>query len=180
MKTTLAVLAIICIAWGVSQGAWHQVQPGETLADIAAKHGNSVNALLAMNQIEDADSIQVGDQIRYIEENDVESIPCSFVDDRGRPLDLSTITANLLLVSTSPRDLITKTVVQDAQLWCQHMMNGYDPSHTSYQYFQESWLHLAAREIRFPGDPKEKPGEFYIRVLHMARNWREAVLRGHV
>ncbi len=42
----------------------HKVQPGESLRDIAERYGVSVEGLIKLNNIQDADHISVGDELK--------------------------------------------------------------------------------------------------------------------
>jgi LysM repeat protein len=62
--SALAVVMLASVATPVAGGDDLVVQPGDTLWDIALKHGTSVAALAALNGLEDPSYIQVGQRIQ--------------------------------------------------------------------------------------------------------------------
>ncbi len=71
---SLSVLAALVLVWLFTSLSWtpayaqsapvHVVQPGETLSEIAKEYGVSMDDLMALNGVTDADAIMVGQELR--------------------------------------------------------------------------------------------------------------------
>ena len=49
---------------GKPQYAWHTIQAGQTMASIARKYGVSIDAIASANQLNDVDSIRIGQKLK--------------------------------------------------------------------------------------------------------------------
>ena len=71
----LLLVAPVVSATTASAASAHVVKPGETLSSIAAANGTSVNSLVSLNNIKNADLIFVDQQLRLDHEDAPQSQP---------------------------------------------------------------------------------------------------------
>ena len=63
-RTLLTVLAAMALTPIASHGSSVTVRPGETLSDIAARYGVSINSLMRLNGIRNSDHVEAGQTLR--------------------------------------------------------------------------------------------------------------------
>lgn len=72
-RTPTALASLVAL--GIAAGANYQVQEGDTLSGIAARHGTSVDALANINGIADPDRILAGQRLRLADAAAADRIP---------------------------------------------------------------------------------------------------------
>jgi len=178
MRTLIVFGLLLSLMASTGQASIHLVQPGETLSQIAERYENSLDALMAMNEIRNANQVQVGQLLRYVAECDIDVLDDPLFKANGEPADLITITRHLASGSSRLRNIIDDDVIFDAGLWCKHMLTRQLLSDDSYQYFHDCRQELLAGNIRYPDSSDQKSGVLWRQVMKFAQNWRQGVLAG--
>ena len=63
-RTLLTILTVMALSPLAGHAASVTVKPGETLSDIAARYGVSINSLMRLNGLRDPNFVQVGQRLQ--------------------------------------------------------------------------------------------------------------------